>query len=296
MSKVLPVWTTPDPLMQYHSGYIYCGNNPISFFDPDGLWSQTDSGYYTNDPADITRFYNYLVGTPGASMNDVNRFITSEMSPVRAGIYEDQWGAHFLEAAKMVGSPGNWKKDEASWNRIRGFQADHAAGMLDSDYHQRFFNPVIAAVYQGQNNFMYHPVTQGVIQVMAAVMTAGIANYAGSIISGGSMLTHGAKAVSVGTRGAYSVYKGVDAAKNLRYVGITGRAPAVRFAEHAASGTARSGLYYETRATGLTKTAARVMEQNYINSYGLQKNGGALLNKINSIAPNNWYKYSGLIP
>ncbi len=28
-----------------------------------------------------------------------------------------------------------------------------------------------------------------------------------------------------------------------------------------------------------------------INKYGLEKNGGQLYNKINSITPRNWYKY-----
>ncbi len=33
------------------------------------------------------------------------------------------------------------------------------------------------------------------------------------------------------------------------------------------------------------------MEQNLINKYGLQKNGGQLYNRINSIAPKFWDKY-----
>ena len=87
------------------------------------------------------------------------------------------------------------------------------------------------------------------------------------------------------------VYQGVDAAGNVRYVGITSRPPAVRFAEHAASGTARSALQYRVidGATGLTRTQARIWEQILINNYGMQKNGGLLLNKINSIAPKHWW-------
>jgi hypothetical protein len=37
----------------------------------------------------------------------------------------------------------------------------------------------------------------------------------------------------------------------------------------------------------LTKQQARLSEQSLINQYGLQKNGGALLNKINSISPSS---------
>ncbi|MDC8098670.1 hypothetical protein [Chryseobacterium rhizosphaerae] len=63
-----------------------------------------------------------------------------------------------------------------------------------------------------------------------------------------------------------------------------------------AAGGERASLLFETQVTGLTKAEARVIEQNFINQYGLQRNGGALLNKINSIAPNNWKNFSGIIP
>jgi hypothetical protein len=44
-------------------------------------------------------------------------------------------------------------------------------------------------------------------------------------------------------------------------------------------------------ATGLSKTGARVWEQTLINQHGLGKNGGQLINSINSIAPKNWWQY-----
>lgn len=36
---------------------------------------------------------------------------------------------------------------------------------------------------------------------------------------------------------------------------------------------------------------ARIMEQNLINQYGMQKNGGSLYNQRNSIAPKYWGKH-----
>lgn len=82
----------------------------------------------------------------------------------------------------------------------------------------------------------------------------------------------------------YSVYHGVDPITNeIKYVGITGRDPAIRWAEHAASGTERANLRYDVVKDGLTKLEARNEEQNFIDQLGLQKNGGQLLNKINSI-------------
>jgi hypothetical protein len=71
------------------------------------------------------------------------------------------------------------------------------------------------------------------------------------------------------------------------YIDITSRDVATRAAEHIASGAGKEGLIYQVveGASELTKQQARVMERNFINRYGLQKNGGQLLNKINSIAP-----------
>jgi hypothetical protein len=93
------------------------------------------------------------------------------------------------------------------------------------------------------------------------------------------------------TQGDYSVYQGTDANEDIKYVGITERDPEVRFKEHLNSGTGRVGLDYKAVGSGMTKTQARIWEQNMINKYGLPKNGGQLYNKINSISPQKWGKY-----
>jgi hypothetical protein len=89
------------------------------------------------------------------------------------------------------------------------------------------------------------------------------------------------------------VYQGFDKAGVVRYVGITERQAAVRFGEHLSSGSAKSFLRYEVvpGATNLSRTGARVLEQTLINQYGLQKNGGLLLNSINSISPKYWQQH-----
>jgi hypothetical protein len=114
----------------------------------------------------------------------------------------------------------------------------------------------------------------------------------GSIASAGAtMIAEGSEAVEQGTN---VVYQGFDSQGVVRYVGITGRDAAVRFAEHAnAFGTGRELLRYEVveGATGLSRTAARVWEQTLINNYGLDN----LLNQINSIAPKNWAQF-GITP
>jgi hypothetical protein len=91
----------------------------------------------------------------------------------------------------------------------------------------------------------------------------------------------------------YVVYHGIEN-NVVKYVGITSRDLAVREAEHrAAEGTGKEFLKYEVvdGAENLTKLQARIWEQNLINDYGLEKNGGTLLNKINSIQQKYWGQY-----
>jgi len=97
--------------------------------------------------------------------------------------------------------------------------------------------------------------------------------------------------------GRYSVYRGRDADGNVKYVGITGRDPEVRFNEHINSGTNRATLDYKVSEgkTGLTKAEARRQEQLLINQYGLEKDGGQPYNKINSISPKKWPENNILI-
>lgn len=97
---------------------------------------------------------------------------------------------------------------------------------------------------------------------------------------------------ATGTKAINKVYRAVDAAGNVKYVGITSREIAQREAEHKVK-DAFKGLTFEPvpGATGLSRLDARIWEQTLVNQYGLGKNGGQLLNQINSIAPNKWGMY-----
>lgn len=41
-------WLSLDPMEQYHSGYVYCGNNPVNLVDPTGMFSVTLTGGVAN--------------------------------------------------------------------------------------------------------------------------------------------------------------------------------------------------------------------------------------------------------
>lgn len=122
--------------------------------------------------------------------------------------------------------------------------------------------------------------------LIPGVVGAGTAKRAGQaalkVENAGNAVTDTKKAVDE----TYSVYLGVG--KNGdEYVGITKRNPNTRINEHKSSNSRRADLEYNTMpgATNLSRNDARVIEQAVINNKGLSKNGGTLVNRINSISP-----------
>jgi RHS repeat-associated protein len=92
------------------------------------------------------------------------------------------------------------------------------------------------------------------------------------------VLKHGDEAAKGGENVVYhSVEDGVT-----QYVGITNNL-ARRQAEHLTT----KGIKIEPLMQGLSRTDARAVEQALIEIHGLGKNGGTLINKINSIATSN---------
>lgn len=77
----------------------------------------------------------------------------------------------------------------------------------------------------------------------------------------------------------------------IRYVGMTGRNPEIRFKEHLNSGTNKADLIYRPIKRNMTKLEARIWEQVNINSFGMMKNGGQLSNLRNEISPKYWHLY-----
>jgi RHS repeat-associated protein len=82
---------------------------------------------------------------------------------------------------------------------------------------------------------------------------------------------------------ANTVYRVVDEADNVIYVGVT-KDLAQRILQH---GDRFGDADYEIVAEGLSRTGARGVEQALIELHGFEEDGGTLLNKINSIAESN---------
>ena len=92
-------------------------------------------------------------------------------------------------------------------------------------------------------------------------------------------------------QGNSTVYVGVDKDNVIRYVGRTDRNPEIRFGEHYRSGHMTSTLKFKPITRNIDHNSSRILEQELINKYGMQKNGGQLFNKINSISAKHWEKF-----
>ncbi|MEO7101165.1 MAG: RHS repeat-associated core domain-containing protein [Luteolibacter sp.] len=90
--------------------------------------------------------------------------------------------------------------------------------------------------------------------------------------------------------GAHFIYEGVDDSGVVRYIGRSMREEGVRWGEHKASGTAKALLNYRVvpGASSLSLNGARTVEQTLINTYKMERHGGTLLNRINSISSLKW--------
>ena len=78
------------------------------------------------------------------------------------------------------------------------------------------------------------------------------------------------------------VYQSLNAVGDVQYVGITSN-----FAQREAAHAARLAIQRIPGLQNLTRADARAVEQVLIEDFGLAKNGGTLLNRINSIAASN---------
>jgi RHS repeat-associated protein len=114
-------------------------------------------------------------------------------------------------------------------------------------------------------------------------------NMAYSVVGGfiGQGIGLGIEALADGAGGAINtgtnaVYRSVNAAGEVQYVGIT-NSLATRAGQHAG----RFAIEEIPGLSNLSRTDARAVEQVLIETHGLASNGGTLLNKINSIASTN---------
>ena len=67
-------WLTLDPLLQIHSPYTFCANNPVRYVGPNGMWSMWNGGYGTNNPFEIADFLSVAKTNFKSNLNRNNAF------------------------------------------------------------------------------------------------------------------------------------------------------------------------------------------------------------------------------
>ena len=121
----------------------------------------------------------------------------------------------------------------------------------------------------------------------------GVATTVPFLPAGGGVIKSGMKGTELGIKGSEAALKTASNGKNVvylsknakgvvQYVGITNN-----FARRAAEHLTSKGIHIEKILANLSRSDARAVEQALIEIYSLEKNGGTLVNKINSIAKTN---------
>ncbi|MCS3557660.1 MULTISPECIES: RHS repeat domain-containing protein [unclassified Sphingobacterium] len=259
-------WNVIDPMAdkyQSYSPYNYALNDPVGKLDPNGMWTRMAGGWKsTSDPEEITEFMNQ---SQGMTKTDNNSYSIGD--PPNEYKYNDKTGEYDFVSTKGGNQYDILHHENAS------FTINNYAGGAR-------FGPGAWLVKR--------QLASGALEDANWIIDVGLGVGTLSYKLIGNLVARNA------SKGVHLVYEGIDAAGKVRYVGITGREATVRFGEHLdAIGTGRELLQYQVvkGATRLSEIQARIWEQALINQYGLSRNGGQLLNRINSIAPKNWLQY-----
>jgi len=271
--------------------YVYALNNPLKYKDPTGQWYE-DVDYEWNfniTTGDVTK-----VGDKGGEekqyiniVDDNGRFY--EQYVFDGNNFDINWAIDALGKANILIE--HWERGAMSGDGMSfgmtHFSRDYMTS--PSNFDATYDVPLIE---RGDTYTVapYRSPSPGTITPLPSIIVDAVGM--GKVVKGlftAARIIGGRTAGGAARAGTYSVYQGLDAASKSGYVGITSRAPTVRFTEHLSSNTARSDLFYRTidGATGLTRTQARIWEQNLINQHGL----GNLLNLRNSIDPKYWWMY-----
>jgi RHS repeat-associated protein len=266
---------SPDPLEgdpsdpQSWNRYAYVQNDPINLTDPSG------QGFWDDLVNLFLDIGSILSG--GQSASDLTNALGCDSGPDCGGTQFDliyggaQLAPEFGGGLSAGGAPGSG----GGWGVFQGWGG--AIGRFAGQGLQTF-NTVL---YLGVTG-IYDTVFAGPLNVLKSASD----NICGS--DGGACAMVPGVGVEVAVtqqiEEASSVYTIVKDGETV-YVGITNNL-ARRAAEH--------GEELVEIARGLTRIQARGVEQALIEQHGLAKNGGTLLNKINSIAQSN-PKYSNAV-
>nr|NQU91949.1 RHS repeat-associated core domain-containing protein [Bacteroidota bacterium] len=279
---------SPDPYVQMpdysqnFNRYSYALNNPLIFVDPDGEFviAAFLIGMAVTAAIDygMQVAMNYAAGYRGndAWFNKVDFFDVAVSGAI--GGLTVGFGAS-LKAGHSVGKFGMFMASNSGW-----ITAGEIAVTSGIDITGEGWQPVSG------NDFGKRVVIGGATWGASKLLGKAFKGKNSSMSVEQKVIDNIEDATDGVTQGNNVVYQGIDKASGeVKYVGITKRAPDVRFGEHLGSNTEKALLDYRVvpGATKLNRIDARILEQTLINQYGLNK----VLNLRNSIAPKYWWLY-----
>jgi RHS repeat-associated protein len=311
-------WNNIDPMADMQPGwspYRFGFDNPLNFNDPSGL-------YEANEMGNIADVYDFSGGSgddgdpptkeglallnkncPGCYVIKDGSYLYNNNSPSKQNEEKqkspkDNGKGNDGGGKGGSGSGGSESSTSAATTAFYSYGGNGSGSFADQTMKVldvvRMFSP-LTQLNDAANIMLYGRDSRGIPKdgIDASISLAGTIPFLGTEIKLANQATKPlTKILKQETK--YTVYHGIDNSGAIRYVGITSRSVAQRAAEHSAAvGTGKEFLRYVaiSDATSVSKNVARVMEQQLINKFGMQKNGGQLLNKINSISPSKWSKF-----
>jgi hypothetical protein len=298
--------TIPDPAFtQSYNRYSYVNNNPLSFTDPSGFDEDQPQAYFQQEGGETSGSVDENVVVVSAEVPGGDQFSDGPSgSQVVGDVPPSQCSVLGCESSTQVCSGGScsttqhWYPNEPNPYRNLfgllpgtgptgyidggsnggaagrggtapvqgGAQAPIAAWSLSSFIFDSFIEPAFGWIdcAGGRCSEAEQARRLGAAALMILPIPGGPAD--GAVAE---------EAVNV-------VYRSVSAAGEVQYVGITNN-----LARRAAEQLADKGIQIEKLMGDLSRSDARAVEQALIEIHGLGRDGGTLINRINSIATSN---------
>jgi RHS repeat-associated protein len=298
--------TIPDPAFtQSYNRYSYVNNNPLSFTDPSGFDEDQPQPYFQQEGGETSGSVDENVVVVSAEVPGGDQFSDGPSgSQVVGDVPPSQCSVLGCESSTQVCSGGScsttqhWYPNEPNPYRNLfgllpgtgptgyidggsnggaagrggtapvqgGAQAPIAAWSLSSFIFDSFIEPAFGWIdcAGGRCSEAEQARRLGAAALMILPIPGGPAD--GAVAE---------EAVNV-------VYRSVSAAGEVQYVGITNN-----LARRAAEQLADKGIQIEKLMGDLSRSDARAVEQALIEIHGLGRDGGTLINRINSIATSN---------
>ena len=255
-SPAMHRFTSFDPLAEhfYHeSPYAHCGNDPVNYIDPSGMdyWG-------TNDPDEIEKFWDSILSGDGnIDMSEWDYLSDDEFADIsKTLMYNSDNGCWYTFYVNSNPSSYSSNGREYVINGISLPNINWNPFARDARWYQQASGQITPT-----NDLFY--------------LIAGI-----KLLSNKRFLPIWQAPKKSPPLGQYTVYIARDENKNVIYVGMTNNFLRRR-AEHA------NRFMIEKYRSNLTKYDARALEQALIEHYKFRRDGGTLLNKINSISRKN---------